>query len=91
MAWNFRSLPPLAEPPAESPSTKNNSLILGFLLVAGASLPDKFFSTLFFPLPLRASSRAFLAASLANLLLLALSTMFRATSLFSSKKNFKFS
>ena len=27
IAWNLESLPFFAEPPAESPSTKNNSLI----------------------------------------------------------------
>jgi len=59
--------------------------------VAGANLPDRFFSILFLPLPFLASSRAFRAASRANLLRLALSIIFNAISLFSSKKNFKFS
>ena len=91
MAWNLRSRPPLAEPPAESPSTRNNSLILGFLLWAGASLPDKFFSILFLFLPFLASSRAFLAASRASLLFWAFSMIDRAISLFSSKKNWRLS
>ena len=30
IAWNLRSRPCFAEPPAESPSTKYNSFFLGF-------------------------------------------------------------
>ena len=48
IAWYFLSLPVLADPPAESPSTKNNSFILGFLLWAGVSLPLIILSFLFF-------------------------------------------
>lgn len=40
IAWNLRSRPNLAEPPAESPSTKYNSFFSVFLLCAGVSFPD---------------------------------------------------
>ena len=39
MAWKVRLRPCLAEPPAESPSTRNNSHSSGSLLEQSASLP----------------------------------------------------
>ena len=39
IAWNLRSRPSFAEPPAESPSTKYNSFF-SVLLCAGVNLPD---------------------------------------------------
>ena len=39
IAWLRRSRPCLAEPPAESPSTRNNSVSAGSSLVQSASLP----------------------------------------------------
>ena len=51
IAWKVRSRPLLAEPPAESPSTKNNSLMRGSFSCGGVSLPirlagfDIFFDT----------------------------------------------
>jgi len=69
IAWYNLSLPCFADPPAESPSTKNNSFLVLSLDCAGASLPDKDLSLLFFFVPFLASSLAFLAASLAILLL----------------------
>src|SRR5699024_12134127 len=41
IAWKRRSRPCLADPPAESPSTKNSSFFLEFLDWAGVNLPDK--------------------------------------------------
>ena len=85
MAWYNLSLPCLALPPAESPSTKNNSFLVLSLLWAGASFPERDLSLLFFLVPLRASSLAFLAASLAILLLKLLLIISVAIDLFSYK------
>ena len=91
IAWNLRSRPCLAEPPAESPSTRYNSFFLGFLDCAGVNLPEsKPLSFLFF-LPLRDSSRALRAASLASRALMALRTRFEAISPFSKRKYVNFS
>ena len=91
IAWNFLSLPCFADPPAESPSTKNNSFLFLFFVWAGVNLPDNALSLGFLVLPLRASSLARLAASLAVLLLKDFSIISVATFLFSSKKYWSFS
>ena len=41
IAWNDLSLACFAEPPAESPSTKNNSVLSSSLLLQSASFPGK--------------------------------------------------
>ena len=41
IAWKFLSLPPLAVPPAESPSTRKISLIDGSLDEQSANFPGK--------------------------------------------------
>ena len=56
-----RERPCFAEPPAESPSTINNSEISGSLLVLSANLPGKLLISR--PLFLRVTSRARLAAA----------------------------
>ena len=63
-AWNRRSRPCFAEPPAESPSTIYNSLSSGFRSEQSASFPGSMVSsrTLF----LTTKSRALRAASLAR-------------------------
>src|SRR5579885_1401564 len=61
MAWNFRLRPCLAEPPAESPSTMNNSALAGSRSWQSASLPGNE-ETSSAPLR-RVSSRALRAAS----------------------------
>ena len=66
MAWYFRSRPCLAEPPAESPSTKNNSFFFAFFDCAGVSFPERFRSFRLFRLPPRARFLAFRAASRAS-------------------------
>ncbi|MNI55625.1 hypothetical protein D3C73_1105860 [compost metagenome] len=65
IAWIFESRPCLAEPPAESPSTINSSLRVKSLDCAGVSLPPRLELSLRF-LPVRISSRALRAASLAR-------------------------
>ncbi|OLA93615.1 MAG: hypothetical protein BHW63_01450 [Mycoplasma sp. CAG:611_25_7] len=85
IAWNFLSLPPLALPPAESPSTKNNSFFVLSFPLAGVNLSLNNCS-FFFVFPFLTSSLAFLAASLANLLFKDLSIISSATFLFSSRK-----
>ena len=62
MAWNARSLPCLALPPAESPSTMYSSHLAGSFSEQSASFPGRLVlsRTLF----LRVASLAFLAASL---------------------------
>ena len=63
IAWFFLSLPCFADPPAESPSTINNSESSGFFSWQSASLPGRdVFSK---PVFLLVNSLAFLAASLA--------------------------
>ena len=65
IAWNFLSLPCFAEPPAESPSTRNNSFFDLSFPPAGTNFPERFFSLEFLLFPFLISSLAFLAASLA--------------------------
>ena len=91
IAWNRLFLPCLAEPPAESPSTKKSSLIVLSLPWAGVNLPDKITSFLLLFLPALASSRAFLAASLAFAAATAFVIIDTAESEFSSKKVLNFS
>ena len=77
IAWVNRERPCLAEPPAESPSTMNNSEISGSLLVLSANLPGKLeISNPFF---LRVTSRARLAATRAFSASIPFSTIFLAT------------
>ena len=90
-AWYLRSLPCLADPPAESPSTINNSFLLLSLPWAGVSLPLNIFSIFLLSLPFLVSSLAFLAASLASLPFNALDIILVAMLLFSSRKYFSFS
>lgn len=78
IAWNLRSRPCLAEPPAESPSTRYSSFFLGFLDCAGVNLPERSPLSFLFFLPLRDSSRALRAASLASRALIALRTRLKA-------------
>ena len=91
MAWVLRSRPCLAEPPALSPSTINNSRKCLSLVWAGVSLPLNIFSIFLPSLPFLASSLALRAASRASLPFKALETICVATCLFSCKKNFNFS
>ena len=84
IAWKCRSLPCLAEPPAESPSTMYSSLIVASRDEQSANLPGKFeISKAPF---LRVNSRAFLAASRARDAIIPLLTMIFAASGFSAKK-----
>ena len=87
----FLSLPVLADPPAESPSTRKSSFLLASLPAAFVSFPFNILSFPVFDFPFLASSRAFLAASLATLLFSALSRINVDTVLFSSKKYDNFS
>ena len=91
MAWNLRSRPCLAEPPAESPSTRYNSFLRASRDCALASFPERIFSLFPFVFPLRASSLALRAASLAMLARCIFLTSVVASSLFSSKKKLNFS
>ena len=82
MAWFFLSLPCLADPPAESPSTINNSDNSGFFSWQSASLPGRdVFSR---PVFLLVNSLAFLAASLAFEASIILSIIFLISDGFSS-------
>ena len=86
MAWNLRSRPCLAEPPAESPSTKYNSDSAGSFSWQSASLPGKPKPSI---TPLRrVSSRALRAASRARAASTILPQMILASFGFSSKKFF---
>ncbi len=85
IAWNLRSRPCLADPPAESPSTRNNSLRLALRDCAGVNLPESNRSFLCRFLPFRLSSRALRAASRASLALIDFLTRSLAKSPFSSK------
>src|SRR5699024_5148962 len=89
IAWVKRDLPCFAEPPAELPSTINNSEILGSLLVLSANLPGKF--AISKPDFLRVTSRARLAAVLARSASCPFSTILRPTDGFSIKKRLKVS
>ena len=87
IAWNLLSLPCLAEPPAESPSTKNISLNLGSFSEQSANFPGSVpklspFFCLTKSRALRAASRAFKAE-------IDLDNIFLVTSGFSFKKLFK--
>ena len=84
IAWNFLSLPCLALPPAESPSTIYISHSSAFLLEQSANFPGKVEpSNAVF---LLTNSLAFLAASLALDALIHFSNIDFATFGFSSKK-----
>src|SRR4030043_401500 len=63
IAWKRRSRPCLAEPPAESPSTRYSSQSCGFFSEQSASFPGSVPASN--PLFLKMRSRAFRAASLA--------------------------
>ena len=82
IAWNLRSRPCLAEPPAESPSTRKSSFFLALRPCAGVNLPDNR-TSLRFPLAPRDASRALRAASLASRAFKALRTSICAVSPFS--------
>src|SRR2546422_2040608 len=77
IAWKLRSRPCLAEPPAESPSTRYSSVSLGSETEQSASFPGS--NPPSSPLFLRTSSRALRAASRARAALTALAMMVRAT------------
>ena len=83
MAWKRRSRPCLAVPPADSPSTRNNSQRVGSRSEQSASLPGR-------PPPSsaplrRVRSRALRAASRARAASMALLMILRATGGFCSK------
>ena len=89
IAWNLRSRPCFAEPPAESPSTRYSSHSSGLRSWHSASLPGS-------PAPsraplLRVRSRALRAASRARAASRILRTMRLATDGFSSRKVESFS
>ena len=64
IAWNLLLRPSFALPPAESPSTRNNSHSAASLLEQSASLPGRFVNSKAFLR--RVDSRAFFAAILAR-------------------------
>ena len=84
IAWKRRSRPCLAEPPAESPSTMNNSVNDGSRSEQSANFPGS-------PPPvsalLRTVSRALRAASRARAAVMAFSKTFFAIGGFVSKKS----
>ena len=83
IAWNIRSLPCLALPPAESPSTIYISVSSALRLEQSANLPGK---ELISNAPLRrVKSLALRAAALARAEIIDFSTTFLATTGFSSK------
>ena len=83
-AWNRRSRPCFAEPPAESPSTRKSSAAAGSRSLQSASLPGRFELS---STPLRrVSSRALRAASRARAASTTFSTIRRASRGFSSRK-----
>ena len=89
MAWNSRLRPCFAEPPAESPSTINNSHFSGSLLEQSASFPGKL---LISNAPLRrVTSRALLAAKRAFEANMPFSTICLPTVGFSIKNFVKYS
>src|SRR5207237_1226995 len=85
IAWKLRSRPCLAEPPAESPSTRYSSVSFGSLTLQSASLPGSRPPSS--PLFLRTNSRALRAASRARAALTALAMIVRATLGLLSKKS----
>ena len=84
IAWNERSRPCFADPPAESPSTKYSSFFAAFFDCAGVNLPDNSVDCFLFYLPLRASSLALRAASRTCCARIALRTSDVLSSAFSS-------
>src|SRR5579885_1482784 len=77
IAWNCRSRPALALPPADSPSTTKISHLVGSFSAQSASLPGSVLtSSAFFR---RTSSRAWRAASRARAAWTALATILRAS------------
>ena len=76
MAWCSRLRPDLAEPPAESPSTINNSFIDGSFDEQSANLPGRF--EISSPDFLRVTSRARFAAMRALEAKIPFSTIFLA-------------
>ena len=89
IAWKRRSRPPLAEPPAELPSTMNSSLSEGSCDEQSASLPGR--SSLSSGLLRRTMSRALRAASRARAASAAFSTMVLPILGFSSRNSANFS
>ena len=88
IAWNERSRACLAEPPAESPSTRYSSLRAGSLMEQSASLPG---SVLPSRRPLRrVRSRALRAALRARAALIVFSTIWRPSEGFSSRNSASF-
>ena len=88
-AWNRRSRPCFAEPPAESPSTRKSSAPAGFRSLQSASLPGRLEAS---SAPLRrVKSRALRAASRAWAASTHFSTIRRASRGFSSRKAPSFS
>ena len=87
IAWCSRSRPDLAEPPAESPSTMNNSFIVASFEEQSANLPGRF--EISSPDFLRVTSRARLAAIRALDARIPFSTIFLAICGFSNKKRLK--
>ncbi|MNR06089.1 hypothetical protein D3C85_1221510 [compost metagenome] len=86
MAWNLRSRPCLAEPPAESPSTRYSSDIAGSFSWQSASLPGRPRPSI---TPLRrVISRALRAASRARAASTILPMMILASPGFSIRKSF---
>jgi hypothetical protein len=88
IAWNLLSLPCLAEPPAESPSTKNISLNRGSFSEQSANFPGRVPNP-GIPFFCRIKLRAFLAASLAFKAEIDLASILLLTLGFSLRKLFK--
>lgn len=84
IAWNLRSLPCFAEPPAESPSTIYTSHFSGSFSKQSISFPGR--RALSKALFLKVNSLAFFAASLACAAMKTFSTISLAICGFSSKK-----
>src|SRR5690625_1597925 len=83
IAWKCLSRPDFADPPAESPSTINNSLISASFEEQSDNFPGKFdISNALLRL---VNSRAFRAATLAREAIIPFSTITRATDGFSNK------
>lgn len=87
IAWNLLSLPSFAEPPAESPSTKNNSFSSGFFDCAGVSFPESTTFCFSVVLTFLASILALRAASLALAAAIELLTILCASALRSCSQN----
>ena len=89
IAWNFLSLPCLADPPAESPSTKYISQISGSFDEQSASFPGR--ELLSRAVLRRVNSRAWRAASLARAAFVHFSIINFAMEGFSSRYPYNFS